>query len=443
MNAFRLNDTLAIRVRSTANGRQRALRLALLLDISESMDGERLASVKRTLEAARSLWQPEDRVTLVTFGEAATTVLTDHLMDNNGVEAFYTAVGGLRVNGCTNLSAGLEAIATTTAGRSYDALVILTDGMVNRGITGTAGLQAMALGLGLPATTLGYGADHNRQLLRDMALRSRGSYTFCDTDETLPVVIGQLLAELRTQVVRRAEIELSAGWTCAELAGGGIGSIVPDRDYWSVWRSSDVDAPEPTVIFRADGLNSVAAVQVAKAEESALVKEQSLRARVAAALKVVADALESNQPANPVPIRALEGEIAAEPAEFRSRGLVLRLSGELAEILAELEQQRPVTPPPGPFAGLRRMRPGPARLMARLSSQTAYLSTQRGVSSQAPDQDMFSSPAIRQVSRATWEHYSQHPPSPTHDPVPASPPLAPFARTRAHAVSPLPLRDNE
>jgi hypothetical protein len=412
VSAFRLNDTLAIRVRAESDGRRRALRLALLLDVSESMDGERLTSVKRTLEAARSLWQPEDRVSLVAFGENATTVFTDHLMDADGVEAFYTAVADLHVNGCTNLSAGIEAVAAATAGRSYDALLILTDGMVNRGITGTTGLQAMALGLGLPATTLGYGANHNRQLLRDLALRSRGSYTFCDTDETLPVVMGQLLAELRTQVAARAEIEVSGGWTCAEL--GGLGSIVPDRDYWSVWHGSGT----PVVSFKADTVrydDVVIQTVLADSDEGVLVKEQFLRARVAAALKAVADALESARPADPVPIRALEAEIAAAPAEFRTRGLVLRLNGELAEILAELESWR------APADGIRRQHAlSPDRLMARLSSQTAYLSTQRGVSSQTPDADMFSSPAIRLVSNTVRTHYSRRPPSPSpddHDPV--------------------------
>lgn len=449
VNAFRLGSTLAVRVRAAA-GESRALRLALLLDISESMAGERLTSVKRTLAAARSLWQPEDRTTLVTFGERGAPVLVDHLMDAAGVETFYTAVDALHVDGCTNLSSGLEEVATAVAGRGYDALVILTDGQVNRGMTSTAGLQVMALGLGLPATTLGYGADHNRVLLRDLALHSHGSYVFCDSDETLPVAIGQLLAELRTRVVARASLSVAGeGWACSELGGAVIGSIVPDRDYWSVWTAS-ADAPAPVVTFTADG--TVSTVDVTElATDAELVKEQSLRARVAATLKTVADSLEAGRWADPAPVRALEDEISAESAEFRARGLVLRLLGELAAIRADLEAQGaapaspPQTPPLGPLggAGLRRMGarawspPRGGALMARLSSQTAYLSTQRGVPSLAPDDDMFSSPAVRVASTGVRAQYNQRPSSPSaHDPAPASPPLAP----RAH---PPPVDDEE
>jgi hypothetical protein len=425
VNAFRFDNTLAVRVRA-APGEQRPLRLALLLDISESMDGERLTSVKRTLAAARSLWQAEDRTTLVTFGERGTAVLVDHLMDDAGVDAFYTAVDALHVNGCTNLSSGLEEIADATVGRNYDALVILTDGHVNRGLTSTAGLQAMALGLGLPATTLGYGADHNRILLRDLALRSHGSYVYCDSDETLPVAIGQLLAELRTRVTARASLAVAGdAWTCSELGGATIGSIVSDRDYWSVWTASSAVAV--AVTYTADGVSSdVPVIELAAdAAEIALVKEQSLRARVAAALRDSADALESGRPADAAPLIALIAEIGGETDDFRSRGLVLRLLGELSEIQAELSARPTVvfsTPPSSPTLGARRVqRMPPGALMARLSSQTAYLSTQRGVSSQAPDDDMFSSPAMRMASSGVHAHYSARAATPTHDPVPGSP----------------------
>lgn len=417
VSAFRTNDVLAIRVRATDRGETRALRVALLLDVSDSMADGRLEAVVRTLSAARHQWKPDDRVTLVTFGENATMVFDDHQMDADGIQAFYTTVEGLRTCGCTNMSAGLELVASSVAGRNYDALIILTDGMVNRGVMSASGLQAMALGIGLPTTTLGYGANHNRQLLRDLALRSHGSYTFCDADEILPVIIGQLMAELRTRICAKAEVAVTGGggaWTCQELGGAVIGSIVPDRDYWSVWQTNDPDAPNPVLLFTADGQEPVLPViqsVVADSEEGILVREQSLRARVAAALKAVADSLERGVPADTARLSELEEEINGSPTEFRTRGLVLRLLGELADIRAEISTARlPLRPP---ASGLLRQTavsleaPTPARLLARLSSETAYLSTQRGVSAVTPGTDMFSSPAVRVASSSVREHYEQ------------------------------------
>ena len=425
IHAYRLKNTIAVRVRAADTGLVRPLRLALLLDVSESMSGERLNSVKRTLEAARALWKPDDRVTLITFGDSATRVLADHLMDGDGVTAFYNAVTSLHTDGCTNLSAGLELLSETLAAAEsrYDAMLVLTDGMVNRGVTATAGLQAMALGLDLPATMLGYGADHNRQLLRDLALKSHGSYTFCDSDEVLPVVIGQQLAELRTQVTRCASLALegSPDWICKELGGPVIGSLVPDRDYWSVWVSSsgvDADVPHPAAIrYTADGVTQECILHPLHDDdesEALLVKEQSLRCRVARALKDVADAMEtsSGRPVDRDALRNLEDEINAATPAFRARGLVLRLQGELAAIRAELETLPPPPPSSSPLAwgapSLRRQAAvgGPSHLLARLSSQTAYLGNQRGVTSiVSADPDMFSSPAVRVASSTVQEHY--------------------------------------
>jgi hypothetical protein len=117
------------------------------------MEGERLVAVKKTLHAGR--------VTLVLFGTESRALFRNHLMTEEGKVEFYSAVDALRTEGCTNLGSGLSALLPCT----YDAVLLLTDGQVNRGVTSTAGLRSMALGLGpIPYTLLGYGADHNRIL---------------------------------------------------------------------------------------------------------------------------------------------------------------------------------------------------------------------------------------------------------------------------------------
>ena len=56
--------------------------------------------------------------------------------------------------------------------------------------------------------------------LRDLALRSRGAYTFIDNDEILPVATGDLISGLREEAVRGAALTVPEGWACAELDGG-------------------------------------------------------------------------------------------------------------------------------------------------------------------------------------------------------------------------------
>lgn len=412
------------------------INIGILLDTSGSMEGERLQSVKRTLHAARALFQPADRVTLVTFDDTA-RVITDHQhMDAAGLEAFYTAVDAVRANGCTNLSCGIEALYGR--GTDYDMVLILTDGLLNGGVTSSAGIEAMLNAPGRRTiNTFGYGLDHCRALLRDLALKSRGSYTYIDTDEILPVAMGDMLAGLRDEVLVRAELTLPAGWRCEEIGGGGasfqLGNIVQGRDYWYVFRCDDpaAQAVAPVRLEAADGYREELAVVTriaADAEVPVELTEQILRCRVARVLFQTSEAMESARPLPRAEASALIAEIEALPAAVGVRPMVLRMRGQLAEILAEPE----VPPPPsmGPVVGgLGRSPAGwPGRslgigpsvsgLAARMASGMTVLCNQRGVMSSGgesvtgvvddPDRSisLFSSPSQRTGSEQVRGAYT-------------------------------------
>lgn len=412
--------------------------MAVLLDTSGSMEGERLQTVKRTLHAARALFQPADRVTLVTFDDTA-RVITDHQhMDAAGIEAFYTAVDAVRANGCTNLSCGIEALYGR--GTDYDMVLILTDGLLNGGVTSSAGIEAMLNAPGRRTiNTFGYGLDHCRALLRDLALKSRGSYTYIDTDEILPVAMGDMLAGLRDEVLVRAELTLPAGWRCEEIGGGGasfqLGNIVQGRDYWYVFRCDDpaAQAVAPVRLEAADGYREELAVVTriaADAEVPVELTEQILRCRVARVLFQTSEAMEAARSLPRAEVSALVAEIEALPAAVGVRPMVLRMRGQLAEILAEPE----VPPPPslGPMVGGLGRSPAvwPGRslgigatasgLAARMASGMTVLCNQRGVMSSGGDSvtgianagdpdrsiSLFSSPSQRSGSEQVRGAYT-------------------------------------
>lgn len=432
--AYRLGNRYVaarIRVDSAVGGIQedKPLHLAILLDTSGSMEGERMIAVKRTLHAAMDLFQPTDRVTLVCFDDVATVVAAGLRMDDVGKEQFASRVERITTQGCTNLSAGIEALLTEQlASRPYTALVILTDGHINRGVSSNTGLQSMITGLGgsLPVTALGYGADHNRTLLRDIALRSRGAYTFVDSDETLPVVMGDLIGGQRSVAFRRVAVSIAGqpNWVSAELDGDGarhvVGDIVPDRDYWVVFENPDEPAHAPLEI-------SLTAVPTLphlihaniEASDNPAIQEQVFRCRVAAVSAAVTNALERTAPVEEAyqnRLNALRDEMSAEAL---TSPLVLRLRAQVAELLEAITAAPvPAWGAPSPTSGSfpavwgspsMGMSPGgfgvstPTAVLARLASNTAQLSLQRGVASASVDPDagdpsviapatMFSSP---------------------------------------------------
>ncbi len=461
-------DYLAVRVRASAPAAaaagdepRRAINIGVILDTSGSMSGGRLDSVKRTLRAARGLFQPGDRVTLVTFEDRAQVIKNHHTMDAAGLDDFYTAVDAIVTGGSTNLSAGIEALYG--CGTDYDMVLILTDGIINAGVAASAGLEAMLNAPGRRTiNTFGYGEDHCRALLRDLALKSRGAYTFIDNDEILPIAMGDMLSGLREEVLKQAELSLPAasGWRCAELDGGAvtfrIGNIGPDRDYWYIFEkeaaaaASAAASPVPITLTAADGYREELAV-IGDAE-TLEAKEQVLRCRVARVMSQVSDALEAGRPIPKADAEALKAEIEVSAADFRVRPLVLRLQGQIAEILAtEDPAPLPATPP---LFGMMRGGGGPGlgrspaawpsgagggmqrTLAARMASGMTCMSNQRGVYSGGdPDRDaseisLFSSPTQRSASQQVQAAYAAPVPAPVPAPAPADPhdlPVTPSA----------------
>ncbi len=390
-----------------------------------------MESVKRTLHAARDLFQETDYVTIVAFGSDTRTITLHQLMDEAGAEECYRAIDGIQINGSTNLSSAFEALASF--GYSYDAIVILTDGHINMGLTSTAGLRAMGLGIGRgrPLYTIGYGSDHNRILLRDMALHSRGSYTYIDSEDILPVTMGDILSGLRMEVAQNVTVTCGgAGWKCMELGAEPdsssycIGNMIPDRNYWVVFDSGvDLDRctvsgtgiPEPVCFV-------VEAMDEATKDE---VREQILRCRVVRAMSAITESLEKNtepSPAQKATVQEIKDEIVTADEPFRLRPLVLRMTGQIEEILQKMEEFQPEEEGDLDLGmGFHHRggfhygdRQNISDTLARLSSGTAVLATQRGVFSQAApsveedsdptihvDRDpaaLFSSPVQRTVS---------------------------------------------
>jgi hypothetical protein len=420
LSALQTRDYLVVRVRATAGAAaaERSADIRFLIDTSDSMSGERLHSVMRTLAAARELFRAGDHLTLVGFGEAATTYASRLEATPEGLDTFYRAVEAMHTTGCTNLSAGLERLLELGEGAPpADAVVLLTDGQVNRGITSTVGLRTMALSVArdAPLHTLGYGADHNRVLLRDLATKTHGSYTYVDSEEILPTAMGDLVAGCRMEVLRGAALRVPAGWICQELAGPVIGSIVPDRDYWVVFKAAEGATPDsgPIVLTGGGGIE-VASLPNSPIGSELASSEQVLRCRVAALLSEASDALETQRVATVQPgLEAMRTELAGLDESLRGRPMVVRMTAQIEETLeaVRLAISRPA------YAA------ADAALLARVSSGATAYCTQRGGYSAAPgdpdDHDnLFSSPAQRMASNTTRVRYG-------NTPVPGMPPAAP------------------
>jgi hypothetical protein len=216
-------------------------------------------------------------------------------------------------------------------------------------------------------------------------------------------------------VLHDAVVSVSAG-TSIELNGAGgvrrIGGVVPGRPYWSVFTvEGDIEGVTVTLTSAEETVT----ITTIRRECDSNAQEQIFRARVAATLSLGITEIDSPHGLrDPAAIEAQIQTLLDEMADS-TRPLMLRMKGQLIDMRCALRDL-----PPPPVAAAVNRSYGDATLvappaLARFTSVTGVLSSQRGVTryhdGEDPDQT-FSSPNQRSVSHQVSVTYSQ-----SHDPV--------------------------
>ncbi len=235
-----------------------ALNLALAIDVSGSMRGEKLAAAQRTAIAVAEALGPQDRLSVVSFGSAVEVLLAARGMDAAGREVAVASIRRLHIDGMTNLSGGwLQAAEQVALAQLADQagthrILLLSDGQANEGITDRAELARHAgelLARGLITSCVGIGDGYDEDLLSGMAEAGGGRlHDAAEASEIDEVVLGEL-REGRATLVERATLRLTVpatlraevvgAWSHTALPGAievMVGSLLPDRAKRVVFR---------------------------------------------------------------------------------------------------------------------------------------------------------------------------------------------------------------
>lgn len=190
----------------------------LLMDTSDSMsDNNKLANVKHSASLVLNFLGPQDRLSLVTFGDDAVTHAKAVICSSQQKEALKAVYEHIRTDGCTNLSAGILAVRDILSQRSAEmaalktGILLLTDGHANRGVSRADLLGGMIHQLheeypDVSLQVVGYGTDHNGELLKTVAEQTAGTYSVVDDREGAATVIGDSLGSLFSCVAQRVSM---------------------------------------------------------------------------------------------------------------------------------------------------------------------------------------------------------------------------------------------
>ena len=203
------------------------MNLALVIDRSGSMKGERIANAMNAAVFALERMRDGDSISVVAFDTAAQVVVAPTTIAAGNRHAIEVAIRSIRLGGDTCISCGLqEAMAqlsrSTLGSGRLDRMILLSDGVTNAGVRDMPGMRAMANrmhGRGVTISTIGVDVDFDEKMMAAIANEANGRHYFVANASGLAGVFGQEFDDVLASVASEAEltITLAPGVEVAEV----------------------------------------------------------------------------------------------------------------------------------------------------------------------------------------------------------------------------------
>jgi Mg-chelatase subunit ChlD len=209
-----------IRIKAPESDARTPVHLCCVIDVSASMGvAYKLENVKSSLGFLLDFLGVNDTISIITFSDKAKVIVNRVRVTNDEKENIRARISLINTVSNTNLSDGIIAThecLDINTDMVKQGVLLLTDGVANMGVTRTPELLELVRATvnKFPGTTMsciGYGTDHNVDLLRSISAESGGTYYVVNNLEDVAAVFGDVLGALMSCSYQRLRIVLPGG----------------------------------------------------------------------------------------------------------------------------------------------------------------------------------------------------------------------------------------
>ena len=188
--------------------------IAIVLDRSGSMTGEKIKQAKRAALAAIDRLRDDDIVSVVTYDtNVRVLVPATRASDRDSIRQ---AIESIQADGNTALFAGVSKGAAEVRkfldDKHVNRIILLSDGLANVGPSSPSELEQLGRSLlkeKISVSTLGLGSGYNEDLMTSLAASSSGNHVFIENADNLVAVFNNEFDDLLSVVASEFDIQIT------------------------------------------------------------------------------------------------------------------------------------------------------------------------------------------------------------------------------------------
>ncbi len=210
--------------------------VAIVLDRSGSMSGEKLERAKDAAKEAINRLSSQDILSLVVYDSAVDVLVPATKVGDR--QSLHQRVDQIRSGQSTALFAGVSKGAAELRKfmelERVNRVILLSDGIANKGPSSPGELGELGASLikeGISVSTIGLGLDYNEDLMAKLADRSDGNHVFVEHPNQLVGVFNEEFGDILSVVAQEIDIKIKTapsirpvrvlGWD-ADISGNEV-----------------------------------------------------------------------------------------------------------------------------------------------------------------------------------------------------------------------------